>query len=265
MIFITGWNEWVAQRQPPNSREAIVFVDCADPNNSRDIEPMNGLFGDNYYMQMVHYIRRYKGAAPRVDVGKNKNIDIQGGFGQWEDVTAVYLDYRGDTAARSATGFGGIRYQNNTGRNDFCVLKAAKNGRSVYFYAQTAETITAPGQDHWMTLFLSSGRTDTEKWYGYDFAVNRTALSGNQAVLERRSGGAWVRVGTVSFRTEGNQMMIEIPRTLLGLPYDGGNGLLDIRFKWADNYQSEDHIWSFYKDGDAAPYGRLNYVFSEKQ
>ena len=23
-------------------------------------------------------------------------------------------------------------------------------------------------------------------------------------------------------------------------------------------------IWTFYKDGDAAPYGRLNYIYSEK-
>ena len=37
---------------------------------------------------------------------------------------------------------------------------------------------------------------------------------------------------------------------------------LNLQFKWADNYQTEDDIWTFYEDGDAAPYGRLNYVFS---
>ena len=35
MIFITGWNEWVAQRQPSASGQPIVFVDCADQNTSR--------------------------------------------------------------------------------------------------------------------------------------------------------------------------------------------------------------------------------------
>ena len=59
-------------------------------------------------------------------------------------------------------------------------------------------------------------------------------------------------------------MMAAIPRDLLGIPDDNGSCVLDIEFKWADNYQGEGDIWSFYTDGDAAPYGRLNYVFSEK-
>lgn len=67
----------VAQRQPSsNNNEPIVFVDCADPNNSRDAEPMAGGFGDNYYMQMMYYIRKFKGTPARVNVGDNVTIDV---------------------------------------------------------------------------------------------------------------------------------------------------------------------------------------------
>lgn len=47
MIFITGWNEWVAQRQPVSlENEPIFFVDCANQNCSRDAEPMKDGHGD---------------------------------------------------------------------------------------------------------------------------------------------------------------------------------------------------------------------------
>lgn len=53
--------------------------------------------------------------------------------------------------------------------------------------------------------------------------------------------------------------MLVLPKALLGLPC-GERLPAPIAFKWADNYQPDD-IYSFYTDGDAAPIGRLNYVF----
>lgn len=112
MIFITGWNEWVAQRQPGNDKYPVVFVDCADYNNSRDVEPAASVFGDNYYMQMAEYIRKYKGADNRVYVGDDQTIDIEGDFSQWDksSVTAKYLDYKNDTVDRKS-GFGKLKYK----------------------------------------------------------------------------------------------------------------------------------------------------------
>ena len=34
----------------------------------------------------------------------------------------------------------------------------------------------------------------------------------------------------------------------------------NLTFKWADNYNEND-IYSFYTQGDCAPYGRLCYVY----
>ena len=43
----------------------VTFVDEFDAEFSRDIEPMKGGHGDNYYYQMIANIRRYKGARTR--------------------------------------------------------------------------------------------------------------------------------------------------------------------------------------------------------
>ena len=53
--------------------------------------------------------------------------------------------------------------------------------------------------------------------------------------------------------------MLKLPRFVMG-----SDSLVDIRFKFADNYTPGDVI-SFYTSGDCAPYGRFNYVFSDKK
>ncbi len=274
-IFITQWNEWHATRFDFDlADQPLVFVDLATAEYSRDIEPMRGGYGDNYYMQMCAYIQRYKGAAPRVDVGADISIDMEGSFSQWEDsrITAVYLDYRNDTIERASRGYGRERYDNDTGRNDIVHIKAAKDADYLYFYADTAAPLTSPAENNWMTLFLNSGTEENKNWYGYDYAVtfraaedSEASAGGVRAALQKCAGGwSWTEVGSVSVKTEGNQLMLAVPRSLLGLTAQQDRGLLNLQFKWADNYE-DDNIWSFYTDGDAAPYGRLNYVFSQQK
>ena len=271
MIFVTGWNEWVAQRQGNSDRFPIQFVDCCDPNTSRDAEPMAGLFGDNYYLQLINYIRLYKGIAPRVNIGGDVTFDINGGFDQWENnPSAAYTDYPNDTVDRKSTGFGNIKYRDDTGRNDFVSIKAAKDKEKLYFYAKTSEDITPSTDDNWMTLFISSGAEGNALWANlYDFAVNLEKPNGNEVVVSKyNSDGTWSKAGTGLMKVEGNQMMLEVSRELLGIGDDNGSRILDVKFKWADNYQyGEDgklDVWSFYKNGDAAPLGKMAYLFSEK-
>lgn len=270
-IFVTGWNEWVAQRQPPNKNYPVFFVDCADYNNSRDVEPAAKVFGDNYYMQLAEYIRKYKGADYRVYVGDDQTIDINGDFSQWENqsVTAKYVDYKNDTVDRNSKGFGDLVYTNTTGRNDIVNMKVAHDDDYIYFYVDTAEDLTPSTDDNWMTLFIDSGVDGNADWYGYDFAVNVVKPNGNDAVLSKCGGGwNWSDAGTVKMKAEGNKLMLAISRNDLGIPDNNGANLIDIQFKWADNYQKNEDgscdIWTFYTDGDAAPYGRMNYIYSEK-
>ena len=67
-------------------------------------------------------------------------------------------------------------------------------------------------------------------------------------------------------KVEGNKLMLAVSREVLGNA--GADTVLDLKFKWADNYQlTEDgklDVFSFYKNGDAAPIGRLAYLYSEK-
>ncbi len=264
MVFVTGWNEWVAQRQPVISGQPIVFVDCADYNTSRDSEPMRGYYGDNYYMQLIDYIRKYKGTISRVYVGNDTTVNIAGSFEQWNSsaITACYTDYKNDTVDRNTTGFGNIKYVNTSGRNDIVKAKVAKDASNFYFYVETASNLTPYTDNNWMTLFLSVGNNDNPNWYGYNYAVNIGApKNSSTAYLYQSQGGwEWSNVGSVSMKIEGNKMMVAVPRSAIGV---AGN-LFHLEFKWADNYKDND-IFSFYTDGDAAPYGRLNYVYSNSK
>lgn len=58
VVTITWWNEWAAQRFEDNGRS--LFVDNYNQEYSRDIEPMEGGHGDQYYSWMEQYIAAYK-------------------------------------------------------------------------------------------------------------------------------------------------------------------------------------------------------------
>jgi len=262
MLFITGWNEWIAMRfRGPNDQEPIMFVDLCDTNNSRDIEPMVGGFGDNYYCQMIEYIRKYKGVVPpqKQPAKDQVTINVAAGFDQWNKVAVTYRDYVNDTPERDVKGYGELVYVNRTGRNDFDIMKAASDSDKYYFYVKTVDPITDSNDPNWMSLFIRTANAQKEKsWEGYDFVVNRVPPKGGKAVLEQSHGGwNWREIATIPMKVEGNQLQLTIPKELL----NASKGSL--QFKWADNYQAGD-IFSFYTDGDAAPLGRLNYVFGEE-
>ena len=59
VVTLTWWNEWTAQRL--NVGGEYVFTDNYNQEYSRDIEPMEGGHGDQYYKWMIQYISAYKG------------------------------------------------------------------------------------------------------------------------------------------------------------------------------------------------------------
>lgn len=66
IVTLTWWNEWAAQRFIINGESH--FVDNYNKDYSRDIEPMEGGHGDQYYQWMKQYIEAYKsgGECPRL-------------------------------------------------------------------------------------------------------------------------------------------------------------------------------------------------------
>jgi len=258
-VMVTGWNEWTAGRwgQPGGP---IVFVDQFDREFSRDIEPMKGGHGDNYYLELVANVRRFKGAPALPKASPSKTIRIAKGFDQWSDVRPEFLDALGETIFRNYDGAAGLHYTNDTGRNDLAAFKVARDSKNVYFYARTRHAITPPAGDNWMCLLIDADQNPSTGWEGYDFIVNRTLESDAKTWLEKNEGGwKWRKVAPVSFRVMGNELQLAIPRKVLGLPE--GKAHLSFDFKWTDNLQRSGEVMDFYLSGDVAPEGRMNYRY----
>ena len=265
-VFITGWNEWIAGRfaEFAGYKAPSIFVDEFTQEFSRDVEPMLGGHGDNYYYQMVSFIRRYKGVRPPPVASTPKTIDINSDFTQWASVEPSFRDDIGDATHRDHVGWNSsIHYTNNTGRNDFTLLKVSRDSENVYFYAQTKDPITPFTDPHWMMLFINMGQGAGPNWHGYQFVVNRVLPDSSACVLEHSTGGwNWTAKAKIRYRVVGNEMQLAIRRDDLGVA--DTSKPLRFEFKWMDNMQHEGDITDFDLDGDAAPNSRFNYLFTER-
>jgi hypothetical protein len=261
-VFITGWNEWIAGRFPQDApfygAGPVSFVDEFNEEFSRDIEPMKGGHTDHYYYQLVDFIRRFKGVRKPEPAGPPRTIQIGGDFKQWQSVHPEYKDDLGDMAHRSHRGWGREgRYRNETGRNDFTLLKVARDNDHLYFYACTRDPITPPESSGWMMLFLNTDGNPKTGWEGYDYRVTGIEKNSNRRTLERYKGeGAWEAVAEIEFHMKGREMELALPRKALNLA-----GPLKLEFKWIDNPRFAGDLLSVYTEGDAAPNGRFNYVY----
>jgi hypothetical protein len=194
-IFVTGWNEWIAGRYTQWSKYTDadcyypggLFVDEYTQEYSRDCEPMRGGHGDNYYYQLAAWVRRFKGVRERAMATGPSRIIIDGAFDDWRKVEPKFRDTIGDTLHRDHKGYGDLVYRNETGRNDFVILKAAYDAANVYFFAQTLDKISPRTGRNWMLLFLDVDRNIETGWLGYDYVVNLEVLSDTATtVAERR-------------------------------------------------------------------------------
>ena len=267
LVFITGWNEYIAGQWLPKdgwSGDPFSFVDQFDWNHSRDIEPNKGWGdkGDVYYMQLINNVREFKGMVAPEKASVAKTIKI-GKTDSWDDVTPYFHHYKGNTLHRDHEGRYDQYYRNNTGRNDLTGAKVARNAEHIYFYAETAEKLTPQTDRNWMMLFIDSDRDKSTGWNGYDFIVNRVSPIGNKAIVEKNVAGRWEweQVAQAKFAVNNNKLELEINRSVLNL---SGNEV-DIEFKWNDNMQENGIIMDFYVNGDTAPGGRFNFVYTTLQ
>jgi hypothetical protein len=257
-IFITGWNEWIAGRYQEWCGVENAFPDEFNDTYSRDIEPSKGDLADNYYYQMVSFIRRYKGTRALPEASAEKTIDIYSQTDNWADVSPRYIAYKGNTFDRDCDGYGDLHYTDTTGRNDLTTAKVARDAENVYFMVECADTITSYTDPAWMRLLIDIEGVEGDNWETFEYIVNRIKPSEKTAVLEKSKGGwNWEKVGDVEYSVSGNRLQIKIPRTMLGV----GNGAFTVNFKWSDNMQSDGDIMDFYVSGDVAPGGRFKYQY----
>lgn len=263
IVFVTGWNEWTAGQwrwdrtqpftytvkndegeftyyRPGIPEMRAVMCDCCSLEYSRDIEPMKGGYFDNYYMQLVGYIRRFKG-------GSADPADDGGGL--------CYRDFPGGNLPRDTDGNGSTHYTAPGGPNDIRSMTVRSTPESVVFTAECAAPVKPEGnymrlyvvpvaQAHYGSV-LAPYKTKT-----YIFAPDGTA----KLYLNKKT----TALGSVKAALEGAEIRYEIPRALLELP---GSGPFALDFKWADGGNADNTVEDFYLYGDTAPYGRLCYRY----
>jgi hypothetical protein len=176
-------------------------------------------------------------------------------MGDWENVSLAYTDYTGDTRHRNHPGAQSepsVTYTNQTGRNDFRILKVAHDVEHLYFYVETVDALTPAEGDNWMRLYLDTDRNASTGWHGYDYRI----VEGTS--LQKYIEGHWQREASVTCLVEKNRLMLTLPSALLkNLSHP-----LDFEFKWSDNMQSDDPL-DWYINGDTAPGGRFNFIYQE--
>jgi len=283
VVFVTGWNEWTAgMGTMPDADDIIdrilffdfypgahigmcgrpikpgtkVFIDQYNQEYSRDIEPMAGGHTDNYYYQLIDNARKYKGAHKLVEPGEKVAIDLAGSFEQWDAVKAVYYDHIGDVAHRNWEGVGSAGpYVDESGRNDMEEARVARDGEYFYFYVKTMDALTPHTSEDWMLLYVNSDQDPSTGWQGYDLLVNAQKSSDARTSVQVWNKKKWGKATEISYHYEGTELMLAIPRSLLG---KGG-----FDFHWTDNVPVSGDITDFFQGGDNAPERRSNYRFVE--
>jgi hypothetical protein len=245
VVLVTGWNEWIMGRWRGTRERPIMFVDCANGEYSRDIEMMRGGYGDGYFMQLVGYVRRYKGASPHP-------VHAAGA------APAVYDGFQDGGFARDWPGYGRV-YENRSQRNAIRRIEMRHDAKDVHVIVRTVKPIDAGDcSGTWMKLYLN---TDGGRGYGF-VANNAPGTDGTTTLAKTKERGErlecvdvpGVKVPCV---VSGDSFSMSIPRAALGI--DGRD--FTLWFKVADSRTAIDAIEDFYDHGDAAPLGRLNYVY----
>lgn len=274
VVMVTQWNEWMAQRfiikengqlghVRPGATAKIgetYFVDVYNQEFSRDCEPCaDSLIRDNYYLQLVSYMRQYKGVNTIPVPTVSKTIDLKNGFSQWEDVTTGYYDEPGDTYYTSTVQAAESRKRES---NDIVCCKVTKDEENLYFYVEVnnAQLVgqTASKKERWMTLLLNTNLVYKDGWEGYDYMVSADAEKDGMVLYRYdASSSAWIPVKAVSYQCEANKLMLQIAKSDLAMASD-----VDFDFKWIDNVPaSSAEILDFIVNGEAAPNGRFNYRY----
>lgn len=267
LVFVTGWNEWVAGRWKnwtgcAGNPEGLVmgFPDQYSWDKSRDLEPVKawGDKGDVYYLQFVNNVRKFKGMEAPQKVSDPKYISL-GNLSEWDDVLPEYNHYKGNTMHRNHKGQGpALIYTNTTGRNDIVKAKVARDDNNIYFYVETAGVLTDQNDDNWMRLFIDIDRNKSTGWEGYDFLLNRESPTDSISIEKSNDGWNWEKVGSAAYEISNNVLELKIDRQLINAVSD----TLNFEFKWSDNSITNGNIMDFYVNGDAVPGGRFNFVYN---
>ncbi len=260
IVMVTGWNEWTAGKwDKPTPREGgrvVNFVDLASCEYSRDMDLMKGGYFDNYYMQLINDVRKYKGCE-EIPCQKSVPIKLNNDFSQWDKVETSYKNFPG-AIKRYAEGYGAI-YINDTVRNNIIESKVTWDEENLYFYVRTATTMTPYfSGGSWMTLYIN-----TTEEAGYNYIVNYCPVSEKVTSLAEANpeGFEGKIICEIPYVKAADKMHIQVPRRALGLE----KKKISFQFKWADSTNKYMSVEDLYTNGNTAPLGRVNYIFENQE
>lgn len=259
-VFVGGWNEWIAYKQPWDGE--YMLCDAADKEYSRDIEPMSGGFGDAFYMQLIQNIRRYKTLQSTEETCKPepKTIDIHAGEDQWESVTHEYQQIDKRQRERDAYGVTqSLQYVQSAPENKLQGIKVAHDEENLYMIIRTDEAIKL--REHhagWMNVFIGVDKPSLKGWEGYEFVIYRNGDDAQLTIARLTADFERKPVGRVPFDLRGNTMQIAIPREAL----DMNENTSSFYFKVADGIERPQDILDYYISGSAMPIGRMSYMYN---
>lgn len=257
--FITGWNEWVAEKMYDAAKKVYFTVDQFNEEYSRDIEPcVNEKVADNFFMQTIRNVKAFNYCEAKHYVYPKTTVDMTRDGEEWNNIRA-YVDFTNDCKDRDFYGMvKSKRYTDNSGRNDIETVKVARDDEYLYFRVTTKDDITSytDGDEKWMNILL---KTDNGKslWNGYNYVLNRSVSGDKTTVMKASANGKTLeKCGEGEVKVYGKTMLVKVALKDLGLSSDNYH----IEFKVADNVTAYDHV-ELYRSGDVAPVGRLNYSY----
>lgn len=276
VVLLTQWNEFIAMRFRTSDKTGAdpgkvrpggksgdqnetYFVDVYSAEYNRDLEPStHPLIRDNYYMQTVEEVRKYRGVNKIPEPTQNISITINGPWDQWDKETLVFNDDIGDhlytSVAQDATA--------KTKGNDIVRCKVTKDNENLYFMVEASTLISWDKTSRRrMRLLLNTDCDYSTGWNGYDYMVERDAVAKKFYLSRCKSNRSfsWEQIDTPldAKWDSGKRIMVAVPKNLIGR-----SGNFDVDFKWVDNCNLDSgEPMLLYSDGDCAPNHRFNYRF----
>ncbi len=269
IVFVTGWNEWATNKWPGNEGDTVArFVDSFNTEFSRDIEMTKERryegsaeegytsegYADNYYLQLVRNVRRYKGITGTCSYTAPSSPEALTG-----------RDYLSLAVANEPRNCGG--YKQAAADNFIKKIRVSHTSSELIFKIECENEITAPGegQTNWMNVFFGFEGSKEQKWETYSYLINRRPGEGEgerTTSVDKYDGKAFTPLGECALTVEDSVMIVRVPLELLPELKDAYGFVMD--FKVADSVEVEDDIMDYYVSGSSVPIGRLSYTYAGK-
>ncbi len=259
IVFVDGWNEMNTARGKDYAGFPNAFIDLFDDENSRDFEPYKGALKDTYYMLLTDFSRKYKGVRPVPVASAEITGDALSDMTLWASAEPTFYNYYGDYE-RDATGY--RNYDTNEHyvyktevKNSISEVKVLRSADSFYFNI-LCENDAVDYDNGFMHIYINADRNANTGWEGYDYAVNVSgkgkvsAFNGKEFSL--------TDLGDAEIKISGKNVYIKVVKSLIA-----ETGTAEFEFKVTDNILCGGDLLLFYTEGNSAPVGRFNYLYTE--